>query len=334
LTYKRGLVLVMLAGGLVLVALVAYHGFGDVAADMSRIGWGLVAVALLHLVPMTLSALGWQALHRGVWQASFLLYLRGRWIRESIDGLLPVGQIGGEVVGARLLAKHGAKANLAAAGIIVDVTMEVITQFLFSLVGVAVLIAYRGYDGTVYWLIVGACIAAPALLGFVLAQRWGLFRLVERALEALASWLGMASLAGMAGLHDAIAALHRNRRNLAASFAGHFASWLIGSCEIWLALHLLGHPGGFAEALILESLVQAVRSAAFIVPGALGVQESGYIVLGGLIGLGPELGLSLALVKRVRELLVGLPGLLAWQIEEGRFLLRRRESEPGGTPRP
>ncbi|MCK6452414.1 MAG: lysylphosphatidylglycerol synthase domain-containing protein [Alphaproteobacteria bacterium] len=331
MTYKRGLVLVMLAGGLVLVALVAWHGFAEIAADMMQIGWGLVAVALLHLVPMSLSTLGWQALLLGVWHAPFRVYLHARWIRESIDGLLPVGQIGGEFVGARLMAKHGAKANLAAAGCIVDLTMEVITQFFFSLVGVAVLVAYRGYDGTVYWLIVGACVAAPPLLGFVLAQRWGMFRLIERA-EALAAWLGFASLSALNGLHDAVTALHRNRRNLALGFAGHFASWVIGSGEIWLALLLLGHPVGFAEALILESLVQAVRSAAFIVPGALGVQETGYILLGTLLGLSPELGLSLALVKRARELLVGLPGLLAWQMAEGRFLLRRLDGSSAGRP--
>ena len=65
---------------------------------------------------MICSALGWQALNHGVWQASFMVYLRLRWVRESIDGLLPVGQIGGEFIGARLLAKHGAAPVLAAAG--------------------------------------------------------------------------------------------------------------------------------------------------------------------------------------------------------------------------
>jgi putative membrane protein len=208
--------------------------------------------------------------------------------------------------------------------------MEVITQFFFSLIGVALLIAYHGYDGTVYWLIVGAAMAAPALVGFVLAQRWGMFRLVERALERLAAWLGLASLGAMAGLHDTIRTLHRNHRNLGMSFLWHLASWIIGASEIWLALHLLGSPAGFGEALILESLVQAVRSAAFVVPGGLGVQEGGYILLGGLLGLSPEFCLSLALIKRVRELLVGLPGLIAWQVAEGRLLLRQRESRAPG----
>jgi putative membrane protein len=327
---KVGMVLIMLAGGVGVVALIAWFGFAEIGAELGRVGWGLGLVALLHAVPMTLSSFGWKVLHDGIWQAPWYVYLRLRWIRESIDGLLPVGQIGGEFIGARLLAKHGARANLAAAGCIVDLTMEVISQFFFSLIGVALLIAYHGYDGTVYWLIVGAAMAAPALIGFVLAQRWGLFRLVERALEKLAAWLGLASLGAMAGLHDTIAAIHRNPRAMAKSFAFHLASWIVGACEIWLAFHLLGVPAGYGEALILESLVQAVRSAAFVVPGGLGVQEGGYILLGSLLGLSPELGLSLALVKRVRELMVGLPGLVVWQLAEGRLLLRSRESRAPG----
>ena len=73
---------------------------------------------------------------------------------------------------------------------------------------------------------------------------------------------------------------------------------------------------------MLESLGAAVRSAAFVVPGALGVQEGGFVVLGRALGLTPEAALALALVKRVRELLVGGPGLAAWTALEGEGLVR------------
>jgi hypothetical protein len=82
-----------------------------------------------------------------------------------------------------------------------------------------------------------------------------------------------------------------------------------------------------SEALILESLGQAIRAAAFAIPGALGVQESGFIVLGGVLGVPPAPSLALSLVKRARELALGLPGLIAWQITEGRDAWRPRVSE-------
>lgn len=330
---RRGLILLFSAGILGTTLLVAYYGAGTILDGVFAVGWGLGAIALLHLVPMLCSSLGWQALLQGTSPVAFGWYLWARWIREAIDGLLPVGQIGGEFVGAHLLARRGLPTNLALTGCVLDLTMEVVTQFCFGLLGLGLLVFHHGYDGTVYWLMVGLAVTGPALAGFILAQRLGLYHLIERALVKLADLLGFASIGGMAGLHDAAQILHRDRRGMAWSFLWHSLSWVLGASEIWLALKLLGHPVGIAEAIILESLGQAVRSAAFLVPGALGVQEGGYILLGGLVGLGPEIGLMLSLVKRVRELLLGLPALAAWQIVEGRGYLRRAPA-PSAVERP
>ena len=67
----------------------------------------------------------------------------------------------------------------------------------------------------------------------------------------------------------------------------------------------------------MESLSAAVGSAAFLIPGALGVKEGGIMVIGNFIGISPEVALALALVKRVRELLIGIPGLITWLVAEG-----------------
>jgi hypothetical protein len=97
--------------------------------------------------------------------------------------------------------------------------------------------------------------------------------------------------------------------------AWHLFSWILGAGEVWLALYFIGRPVELQTALLLESLGQAIRVAAFAVPGAMGVQEGGYLVLGRAVGLAPETCLALSLSKRVREIVLGLPGLVAWQWE-------------------
>jgi uncharacterized membrane protein YbhN (UPF0104 family) len=87
--------------------------------------------------------------------------------------------------------------------------------------------------------------------------------------------------------------------------------------EIWIALWALGSPVTVWDAIILESLLQLVRGVAFIVPAALGVQEGALLGLGIAFGLAPETGLALSLVRRVRDLSLGIPGLIAWQLSEG-----------------
>ncbi len=94
-------------------------------------------------------------------------------------------------------------------------------------------------------------------------------------------------------------------------------------------MRVLGPPLGAIDAFILESLVSGARAAAFMVPGALGAVEGGLVVFGALFGLPPETALAVSLSKRVRELALGHPGLLAWPWVEGRYLLRRRDDPAG-----
>ena len=88
----------------------------------------------------------------------------------------------------------------------------------------------------------------------------------------------------------AVHEMYRERGKVAASFALSLVGWIVGTGEVWLALRLLGHPVDWTDALILESLGQAIRGAAFAIPGSLGVQEGGYLLLARLVGLPPEVG--------------------------------------------
>jgi uncharacterized membrane protein YbhN (UPF0104 family) len=104
-------------------------------------------------------------------------------------------------------------------------------------------------------------------------------------------------------------------------------SWLLGGLEVMIALHVVGVSVDFREALIIESLGQAFRAVGFAIPGSLGVQEGGFIIACGLFGVSPQAAIELSLLKRVREVALGLPALIAWQVIETRPL-----AEPVGVP--
>jgi hypothetical protein len=86
---------------------------------------------------------------------------------------------------------------------------------------------------------------------------------------------------------------------------------------------------------VLESLTFAIRTAAFFVPAAAGVQEGGYILLGGALGIAPEIALALSLLKRGRELALGTVALLLWHSIESRRMWRKvRPAAVGGELSP
>jgi uncharacterized membrane protein YbhN (UPF0104 family) len=71
-------------------------------------------------------------------------------------------------------------------------------------------------------------------------------------------------------------------------------------------------------------MVLTIRSAVFPIPGALGVQEGGYVLIGNLLGIPGDAAFALSLIARVRELILGIPGLIVWQVIEARRVLRVR----------
>lgn len=311
-------------GWLLVIGLVVQHGLGQVGGALAVAGWGLALVCLLHLPPLVLSGLAWQAILGRLWPRAPWVFVRARWTREAVSTLLPVAQVGGEMVGARLLTLQGASGSVAGASVVVDLTLEVLTQFVFTVLGLALLVESGQYNGAVRALVIGLVIAMPMLFGFVLAQRWGLFSLLERFLEGIADRRPALGLDGLAGLHDAIQELYRDVRRVVWSSVLHLLSWTLTSAEVWVALLVMGHPVTFGQALVLLSLGHAIRSAAFLIPSGLGAQEAGFMLLGSMYSLPPEVGLAMSLAIRLREFVFGVPALLVWPLLEGRRVLANR----------
>jgi len=89
-----------------------------------------------------------------------------------------------------------------------------------------------------------------------------------------------------------------------------------------------------AEAAVIESLTHAVRGAAFAIPGALGAQEGGLLVLCAIFGIPPDRALAVSLLKRVADVVIGVPGLIGWQVLEGARLkarYARADAEPAAS---
>lgn len=274
-------------------------------ALLAQAGWlALAAMVAAHAVPVALCGAAWACV---VPHAALADMVAVRWIRDGFNEMLAVVPLAGEAAALRLLGRLGAKPAVAAAGLVADLTAEMLAQVLFSLIGLGLWAGYAGGASVVRWGLPGVAAAAAVAAAFVVAQHGGGLRLVE----TLAARLAPGRLPA-AGLHRQVMALYGQRGRLAGALALHLLAWLAACAEAWVAFRLLGHPIGMFEAVMLESAVFALRSAAFMVPGALGLQEGGYALLAPLLGIPPVVAVTLSLLKRGRELVMGLPALLVW----------------------
>lgn len=302
------------AGLVVFIVLLGWQGLPTVLSTLALAGWGLVLVALYHLLPLALDAAAIRVLFVAHTPSAMREALLARWIGESGNSLMPAGQIGGPVLMARYFARRGIPVQNAVAAVTVSTTLQTFAQIGFSLFGVSLLGAHATHasQGTLRASsLIASAFLALQIAGFYLLQRRGFFSSLLRAAARLMSkrdwsdWMSHAQ-----AIDSAVETTYGRSARVAASFALSMIGWVVGTVEVYWILQLLGSPVSWSDALLLESVGQAIRGAAFAIPGALGVQEGGYLLLASFVGLHPETGLALSLAKRARELLLGVPGLL------------------------
>jgi putative membrane protein len=308
-----------LLGIAVMIALIAREGISSILALLSRAGWILLWLVPLHALPLLLDVFGWRVLIPYRMGLATLFWIAA--VREAFNRLLPVANIGGEIVGIRLLVLRGVDAAVAAASVIVEVLLTIISLYLFVALGVVCLLRLTGAVQLIEDLLIGLGVSLPVIALLVALLRYGsvferLQRMAERILGARSRALSF--LGQPENLDAAIRRLYAARTRLVTAVGWQLLGLVVGSSETWLALRWLGHPVGFAASLALESLTQAARHFIFLVPAGLGVQEAGLVGFGYLLGLSSDLAIALSLAKRMREILFGLPALLTWYWVEGR----------------
>lgn len=319
---KTGVALCALAGIGLGTALILYFGLEQVGEAFLTAGWrGLAAMTGVYFAALVVCALAWRQLAIAPPRKATLIFHWARLLRDSVGNILAVVPAAGEIIAARELAIYGFSAGSAGATTIVDLTMEIVSLILFALLGLAILSWQQPGESIAWWSLGALAVSAVAMAGFIAAQRGGLFRFLESLADRLGLTAPWSEPDQSRSIHAAINDIYRVTSRPIASGALHFVAWVVGSGEAWLALSFMGHPLSFSDVLVIESLLLSLRMAVFV-PWAAGVQEGGYIALGALFGLGPDIALGLSLLKRAREILTGVPCLLVWQALETRRLWR------------
>ena len=333
---RRAAVVIMLIGLVLATGIIGYVGFGKVVSALAEIGWkGLLGLCLTYLVPVGLLAAAWLVLDPGAPPAkTWVTFYFARLVRDASGELLPFSSLGGFVFGARAAILGGVDPAVAISTTVADVTAEFIGQLGFTALGHrAALVPARtpGREPAADHLVRARYRRAgvlPPAAAFILLQR----RATGPIERGVARW-APAALAQTSAVVASLHGLYQKPARLTASSVLHLSAWVLGGIGVWAGLWIAGRHLSLRTIMGVESLVYVVRTITFAAPMGLGVIEGGYVVVGHLFGLTPEFALALSLIKRVRDIAIGLPALALWQVMEGRRLLIA-PAAPCRAPRP
>jgi putative membrane protein len=311
-------------GVIALIVVAVRADFPAMLRTLSSGGPGILWPIPYRALFFLLYAIGWAALLKSIEPARPVALGYVFWattVRDAVDRLLPVASVGGSVVGVRILRWRGVSGAAAGASVIVEILLTLVAVYLFTALGL-VLLAEHGAAGHQYHralLIFTLSLPVPAVMLVVLKNG----ALLERLRGLIHSWVGEGAISrATEALDRAVRALLHRPQALVLAGTLQLVALVSGAFEIWFALWLFDHPVGAGGAVMLESMTQAIRHVAFIVPAGLGVQEAGLVVFGHVLGISGEMALAVGMVKRIRELAWGVPTLIGWQWIEGRRLRR------------
>jgi glycosyltransferase 2 family protein len=302
------------AGGVLLLGVLVWQaGPRQLLAHVRSLGPWAPLVLMPYAVAAAFDAAGWAATFARRRPSFALLYVV-RVVGEALNNVTPTAYLGGEPVKAYLLRRFGVPLAEGVASVILAKTALTIAQIAFVILGIALYCLRDGVTTVDVALFGAAALAGAAVIALLI--RWQ-----QRGLVASIVALGR-RVFPRARLLDRLAAradeidqrLHAfySARPAAAvaSVVLHLAGWIAGAGEVWVIMLLIGHPVSWIDALIIEALAQPARLVGVVVPATIGVQEAGGMIIFSLLGLAPELGLTLMLLKRVREIVYSLLGLV------------------------
>ncbi len=312
---KWGVLVALLAGLVAAVYLIWAIGFSAVLASVAQAGFGGLALLCVYSLVVFISlAYSWFYLLPPAHRASVPDLYVARLVRDSIAEISPFSPVGGMVAAARLMILRGMNAAYAAASVAADATTEAMAQVVFLAFGLGIGFTQfqhlQGSGPLTQAMIAVLLLAVPGIALLIFLQKRG-----AGFAEKIAARF-FPQVQGGVSFRTAIEELYSSPSRLAASAALHLLAWIGAGGGTYISFRLVGGDIGFINAMALEALLCTIRSIAAFVPAAIGVQEAGYAMLAPLFGLPAEMGLAVSLLKRAREIVLGVPALLYWQTQE------------------
>jgi len=308
-------VLLLILGVAAATLLVGWFGLDKVLGAMLSVGVpGFLGYTAWQVATFIILGIAWWAVVPPE-DRRLPIFAWGRMVRDSAGSCLPFSQVGGFVMGARAVRICGVPMTVATLSTIVDLTAEFVAGILFLIVGLVILLFHNQNQDLTAPIAIGAAGALLAGGTAIFLQRRSATIFVKFGRRLLGQFF-----AGSEASDNELGAMYSHGGRLATGTFLHLLGWVAKGGGNWIAFRLLGADVDFATALAIEAVLHAALGVAVVVPGYAGVQEAGYASIGSLFGIAPEISLAVSLLRRARDLAVGIPILLIWQAIEVRML--------------
>jgi len=329
---------ILLVVGLLTLSLLVWHiGPGNIYNAAAQLGpVALIVMLIPSFLMYAIEAYGWKiTLGPSAQGLSFWQVMAIRTAGEVVNMTTPTAYVGGEPLKAYLLQKHRVPMVEGMASVVIAKTTMTIAQVLFILIGIAMGFWILGGNGSAGQIVAAGLLSVGLLLfgtaAFVLVQRRGLFTWILAMFRKIGLRIGFLETREekLTSLDQTILNFYTHHQSAFYASTGlFFLGWLAEALEVFVIIYYLGGPATIFSAISIGALSVFIKGGTFFIPGSLGAQDGGNLLLLEVFGYSDVTGITFALLRRFREVVwIGI-GLICLAAIGGRSQLASQVDAP------
>ena len=275
----------------------------------------LLLLILAHIPTLYFDSLAWVVLMYSK-KLSIISSFMITWIAQTSSKFLPTGNITGEFVRFFLAKKSGQKFSEASSTVLVDLFIATFSLLLIGLLAFILIINKKkelvfGSD-LLYLILAMVLIFIGSLLFFMIIRN----RLLSKFIKILPSinYFKANKIYAVFRLDISLYKLSFEKKRLFQAIVFRIIGWVAGAFEIYVFLWIIGVDANLLDVILIESVTAIIRSVAFFIPAGLGVQEFAFVMIGGFVGYSGVISFAIAIGRRLREIMVGIPAIIAFYL--------------------
>ena len=271
-------------------------------------------LVIAHIPTLYFDSLAWIILMKNKlsMKTAFII----TWISQTSGKFIPSGNITGEFVRFYLARRSGQNFSEASSTVLMDLFIATFSLFLIGLAAL-IFIVFSLKSNLILnqfqYLILAFSLISLGTLFFLLIIRKRViskFLVITKKIE----FLSKKNIFNLLRLDISLNKLSHRKWRLLNAVVLRLMGWIAGAFEIYVFLWVIGVDAKITDVIIIESVTAIIRSAAFFIPSAIGVQELAFVIVGELVGYSSIVSFSVAIGRRLREIMVGIPAIITWII--------------------
>ncbi len=274
-------------------------------------------IAIAHIPTLYFDSLAWLTLtskNKLSLSKAFLI----TWISQTSGKFMPTGNVTGEFVRFFLAKQSGQNVTEASSTVLVDLFVATFSLFIvgfLSFIYLASNFSMVFSENDILYFIVGLLIILVASFLFFIFIRKRIFsKLLRFSSKRVFFKIDKKKIYTLFRLDLALYKLSFHKHKLIKALFYRLIGWFAGALEIYIFFWIIGIDAKLPDVILIETVTATIRSLAFFIPAGLGVQEFAFVMIGEFLGFNGVISFSIAIGRRLREIMVGLPAIVAWII--------------------